>query len=355
MTKIIYSIALTAAAFLVSCSKNEETMVDNDAEGYISVSITDAFSARIESKASGTYNVVQDYEKVINRCQVVIFDSASKKKLLYLDLGPSNTVNGIRAKVGKKEIWGVINGPDISGVETIDEISQVAVDLSANSKAGGFVAVGWTRCEVKNAVESWCILDCQRFISRIAVTKISNGMPDYMGSLRVERIFLSNVAGREILGSEQPTDVWYNKEGRADNDPREKDQIINGTTCKASCPELTYTDVGITVERGESLTPETPYLLYAYRNDSDVKPDGFSTSFSPQMTTLVVAVTIDGELQYFPVPLDRKIRKNCLYTVELTIKGFGSEDPNKEVQKGSHKIDFKLNEWSVGAKYQEEI
>ena len=103
-----------------------------------------------------------------------------------------------------------------------------------------------------------------------------------------------------------------------------------------------------------SLTPTTPYLFYCYPNSTTTDATGWSSSFTARKTRLVVAATIGGTKYYYPVVIDTPAR-NTAYTVELTITGLGSTDPDKPVQKGSITASVTVEGWASGAVYNETI
>ena len=122
----------------------------------------------------------------------------------------------------------------------------------------------------------------------------------------------------------------------------------------ASHPTLTFKSVGTSVANGASLTPATPYLFYPYQNLTANDANGWSSTFSARKTRLVVAATIGGTKYYYPVVIDTPAR-NTAYTVELTITGLGSTDPDKPVVKGSINASVTVQGWSAGAVYEETI
>ena len=131
-------------------------------------------------------------------------------------------------------------------------------------------------------------------------------------------------------------------------------QIVDGSTYVASHPTLTFKSVGSSVANGASLTPTTPYLFYCYPNSTTTDATGWSSSFTARKTRLVVAATIGGTKYYYPVVIDTPAR-NTAYTVELTITGLGSTDPDKPVQKGSITASVTVEGWASGAVYNETI
>ena len=144
-----------------------------------------------------------------------------------------------------------------------------------------------------------------------------------------------------------------NKMGRKDG-ATASSQIIDGSSYLASCPTLTFKSISSSVANGSSLTPSTPYLLYCYPNSTSTDAEGWSSSFTARKTRLVVTATISGTKYYYPIVIDA-LTRNTAYTVELTITGLGSTDPDKPVVKGSINASVTVQGWSAGAVYEETI
>ena len=195
-----------------------------------------------------------------------------------------------------------------------------------------------------------------RLAARVVLKSVTNNLPAAYGALKVERVFLANVAGNQNISGTAPVNTWYNKEGRKDETPLVQSHIIDGSTYTASCPELTFKTVGASVANNSSHEPSTPYIMYGYANSSTATPAGFTASFSAQRTVLVVAATVDGKLCYYPVTLSKStIERNTTYTVGLTISSIGSDEPNKPIEKGSASVTVSVDGWKSGATYDETI
>lgn len=345
-----YLLTALAALGMISCNKIDSPSPEQAEMGTIRVSVVEDPT---QTKAVTAYTTSQDYEKAVKNVQVFIFDEAGNINI-YSDLG-TNVSASIATTAGKKTIWAVVNGKNLSSVKTLTDLKAETVKLEDNSKTGGFVMAGSGTCTVGTS-EVTCSVSVSRLVSRIALRSVTNNLPSSLGSLEIRNVFISNVVGNQNIGGSAAASTWYNKEGRADESSRDKTHIINGSTYKASCPDLTYNGTVTEVSNGSAYTPSTPYLFYGFPNSSTTKPDGFSTTFAAQRTVLVVTAAVDGKVQYYPVFLDNALlERNKTYTVGLTITGLGSDDPNKEVQKGSVKVSISVANWTSGATYDETI
>jgi len=351
---------LVAAALLgtAACSKPESHhpgRADDLPEGVISFSLSPDEGQVSLTRAATAYTTAQPYETRVNKVQVFVFN-ADGRLAAYKDNGTSLT-GTVATTAGEKTVWAVVNGPDLSSVTTLQGLRESAVDLSANltDPAAGFVMSGSGTCTVTGTGESGCDFHVSRLAARVALVGVENRLPASYGSLRVERVFLCNVVGNQNVAGDAAPATWYNQDGRKDESPRSASHIIDGSTYRASCESLTYRSVGESVANGGSHAPSTPYLFYAYPNDSAVTPDGFSNPFSPKRTLLTVAATVGGVLQYYPVVLSSGLERNCTYSVALTITGPGSDDPGRPVTKGSVSVTVAVDGWTSGAVYDETI
>ena len=332
MKKTIIAMAAACAA-LAACSKEpiSSAIVTPSEEGVGQITFTVAGDEPAETRAVTAYTTAQTYESQVNKVQVFVFGSDGAINF-YQNLGTA-TSGSISTTAGTKTVWAVVNGPDLSTIGTLSALQATAVDLSANSTTAstGFVMAGSSTVSVTNGGTASC-------------------------AITVDRVFLCNVVGNQILAANAAASTWYNKNGRADESTRNTAHIIDGSTYKASCETLTYKGVSQSVANGAAHTPSTPYLFYSFPNSSTAAPSGFQSTFAAQRSVLTVVATISGKTYYYPVVLDNAtLERNKSYTVGLTITGLGSEDPNKPVEKGSLSASITVSGWTAGANYDETI
>ena len=354
--------ALMGALALSSCNKdvipeggNSNVEVDPFQESEIILDVN--FPESMETKAVSAYTTAQAYETQVNSVQILVFDSAGTIDK-YLDAGNKTSGISISTVSGAKTVWAVVNGPDLSSCGTMSALQGTAITLGGNNSttaSTGFVMAGSNTCTVGTSSVN-CAITVSRFVSRVALVSVTNSLPASYGSITINGAFLANVVGNQNIAGNASASTWYNKFGRADESTQVASHIIDGSTYKASCPELTYKSISGTAAIGASHTPSTPYLFYGFPNSSTVSPTAFSTSFSAQRSILVVKATVGGSACYYPIVLDdATLARNASYTVALTITGPGSDDPNEPVQKGSMSASITVSPWSSGAVYDETI
>ena len=353
--KKTFSILALAAVVLCSCDKNADCVPcqkaeENQEPATLSVSL--GFDDEPQTRAVTAYTTAQDYEKAVNSVQILVFD-ASGKINMYKDAGTTVSDIQLSTTAGQKTVWAVVNGPDLSAVANLSALQAKAVDLADNSltKTEGFVMAGSTSCTV-SATGGTAAVTVSRLVSRVALQKVTNSLPSGYGALKIDNVTLINVVGNQNLAGNASIATWYNKMGRKDGGAQA--DIIDGSTNKASCPALTFAAPAATVNNGAAHAPATPHLFYCYPNATSADANGWVSSFTARKTRLVVAATISGTRYYYPVTINTPER-NKAYTVELTITGLGSTDPDQPVSKGAITASVTVQNWVAGATYEETI
>ena len=350
MKKGIFIMA-AIAAIVCSCEPENDCLPCQE-EKTATLNVSLDFEDDTQTKAT-SYVTSQPYETTVNNVQILVFDSTGALNA-YVDADKSVAGITINTTAGSKTVWAVVNGPDLSSVTTAAVLSSKAIDLGDNSTtaSAGFVMAGSTTCTVSSSTTT-AIITVNRFVSRVALAKVTNSLPDSYGSLTVNNVTLTNVVGNQNLAGAATASTWYNKMGRKDG-ATASNQIIDGSTYLASHPTLTFKSVESSVASGASHTPTTPYLFYTFPNSTSNDVTGWATSFTARKTRLVVAATIGGKKYYYPVVIDTPSRNNA-YTVEVTITGLGSTEPDKPVEKGTINASVTVEGWATGSIYNETI
>ena len=354
MKKTLSIFALAAAVFC-SCDKNADCIPcqeqENQEPAMLNVSL--GFEDEPQTRAVTAYTTAQDYEKAVNSVQILVFDESGKINF-YKDAGTTVSNIAISTPTGTKSVWAVVNGPDLKTIGTESALKAIAVDLADNSvtKTEGFVMAGSTSCSV-TASGATANVTVSRLVARVALQKVTNSLPAGYGALKIDNVTLINVVGNQNLAGSGAISTWYNKMGRKDG-TNDKTQIIDGSTNKASCEALTFAAPAATVNNGGEYAPATPNLFYCFPNSTTADKNGWESTFSARKTRLIVAATINNTKYYYPVTINTPER-NKAYTVELTITGLGSTDPDQPVSKGAVTAAVTVQGWQSGATYEETI
>ena len=337
-------------ALFSACNKTEDCTICYANPAVLEITL--CLEQEPTTKATA-YLSSQTYEKQVNNVQILVFDSSGALNI-YKDVGTSTSGISINTTTGSKTIWAVINGPSLTSIKTLSALRNTAVDLGNNSTTAseGFVMSGSSEITVGSASTSVSI-QVERLLSRVALQKITNSLPASYGTMTINNVCLANVVGNQNLAGAATISTWYNKMGRKDG-ATASSQIIDGATYLASHPTLTFKSVESSVASGASHTPTTPYLFYTFPNSTGNDVTGWATSFTARKTRLVVTATIGGKKYYYPVVIDTPSRNNA-YTVELTITGLGSTDPDTPVVKGSVNASITVLGWTSGTVYEEII
>ena len=341
------------AAMACSCDKDSDCIPCQDKEKKeATLKVNLSFEDDMQTKATA-YVTAQPYETAINDVQGLVFDSSGALNA-YVDADTKTSGINIKTTTGSKTIYAVVNGPDLSSVTTIPELNAKTIDLGDNSitSTAGFVMAGSTSCNVSTSSQNVNVT-VRRFVSRVALQKVNNALPASYGAMTINNVTLINVVGNQNLAGAATASTWYNKMGRKDGSTTSS-HIIDGSTYLASHPTLTFKSVESSVANGVSHTPSTPYLFYTFPNSTITDVCGWVSPFTARKTRLVVAATISGKKYYYPVVIDTPTR-NYAYTVELTITGLGSTDPDKPVSKGAINASVTVEGWATGSIYDETI
>lgn len=352
MKKTLFIMA-AIAAMACSCDKDSDCIpCQNKEQKEATLKVNLGFEDDMQTKTTA-YVTAQPYETAINDVQVLVFDSSGALNA-YVDADTKTSGISIKTTTGSKTICAVVNGPDLSSVTTIPELNAKTIDLGDNSitSTAGFVMAGSTSCNVTTSSQNVGVT-VRRFVSRVALQKVNNALPASYGAMTINNVTLINVVGNQNLAGAATASTWYNKMGRKDGSTTSS-HIIDGSTYLASHPTLTFKSVESSVANGASHTPSTPYLFYTFPNSTITDVCGWVSPFTARKTRLVVAATISGKKYYYPVVIDTPVR-NYAYTVELTITGLGSTDPDKPVSKGAINASVTVEGWATGSIYNETI
>lgn len=346
---------ILAAAAICQCCTDNGLVPQTGAEEDCILNVCIDTGMLPAGKSADMYTCTHEYEYAVNSIQLFIYDSDGSLCAYGSNAETSGDGLQIITAAGKKTVWAIVNAPDMSGfteISTLEGICRCPVMLGDNSIAGGFVMAGSVECSVLPGMTSVSV-PVTRFVSRIALRKITCLLPEDYGILTIKNIFLSNVAGSQDLSGTASPAVWYNKAGRTDN-AEDASMIIDGDRYSASCPDLTFRNASHEISCGDSFSPDTPYFLYCFPNGTSSDITGWKIPFKERKTRMIISAAIAGTECYYPVTIDFPER-NSTYTVELSITGPGSSDPDIPVLKGEILASVSIHDWQSGAAYNETI
>lgn len=345
MKKNLFIFSAVALSFC-SCNRtliSPETADDQPAT--LTVNVLDGSFTKADA-----YLEQQTYEKQVNSVQILVFDTDGNLNA-YKHAG--NSVSGISmtTTTGQKEIWAVVNGPDVSETAHIDELKSIEIDLSENSVTAskGFIMVGRQEYHVSNRNTSPASVTVSRLMARVALRSVTHNAPKSFGDMVITDAFLQNVVGNMTLGNGSASEIsWYNRMGLGNGSK------VIGSPSDATCPELTYSGIDATVSVNSSYSPGVPDLFYCYPNEASYYSN--SSSWSPRKTALTLGVRFTGMdevVRYYTIVLpdnqEGVLTQNTAYTVDVYITGLGSENPLNPISKGSYTAAVTVATWLPGS------
>ena len=333
------NIFISAAALLVlACSCNKQEPVPSpvdDVFGELVVNVKQEVSA--VTKATTDYVAVLDNEKAEKTVTVLVFDTASGALNVSKKLGASTENCSITVPVGKKTVYAVVNGPDLSSVTTVQQLLALKDNLAATSIAtNGFTMLGTADCTVAKGTSVTASITVKRLVSRVVLKELTNSLPAAYGHMTINAVYLGNANSVQTLAG--AASVPVNVSGYAD---AAKTQPIGKNGVTGACSEYLYRGVKADVNVGKSYT--TVQHMYCQPNTTD------------KYTTMYILTTIGQNQYYYKVPLDKKLSANYTYSVDVNILNLGTQNPDDELEKGSLAVKITVADWVPGDDYVAEF
>ena len=326
MTKKIFFAAMAALLACTACNQNQaEPEALTDARDYSVLTVN--IDGSLVTKATGVQSNSTSSEAKVSNFQVLVFNADGKINAYGRSDSENVLTMDLVCSPGTCEIYAVVNSSiDLKGVTTKADLLKKKTELSDNA-LDCFTMIG-SKSSVAIPSTDAVTVNVDRVAARIVLKGIKNGFDGQ--SFKVEAVYVTNVAGdAEFSLKKQPdytVSSWFGKEGiYTPSSPN------NFTATKSFvCDEPT----GATVAAGA--TYSTAHYFYVYPDNYPIANGG---TWSPRATKLVVKLSIDGDIYYYPINLvdgDGKqiiIENNKSYEIELlTIghKGNTPTDPDPE-------------------------
>ena len=197
----------------------------------------------------------------------------------------------ISSSTGSKEIWAIVNGPDLSsvsedGTSTLAQLKAISIALGDNA-ADGFVMTGSKNVTLEGNTP--VSIDVYRVATRVVIKKITKNFSvaaNQAKEFKIVGIYLTNVQGANDLGLESfqaSNGTWFNKMMHEDSNSHaylydNVNRVVNGSY-------------------------ETAHYFYGMPNDAAVADDVYAGNWSKRLTRLVIEATLDGETMYYPITM----------------------------------------------------
>ena len=299
--KINRFFCLAAAALLgvVSCNKvNSGEEVPYEAGTPIRLSV--GVSGQVSTKATGvtpqagsTYQSAN--EAKVNSLQVFVFNGDSRDGY---NIVANNLICNVECTAGVRDIYTVVNGPDLSGVTSKSALMSSVASMQSgvlDSFAMFGSALNKTLAQSAN-IE----ISVKRLAARVVIRGIQNDLTSdaLANAFHIDAVYLTNVAGDWTFGGDATYEVtkWYNKQGyEASN----------------NLGAVIYDSVD--QDRAKGATYSTAHFFYSFPNAFAPNSGG---SWSPRRAKLVVAVTIAGKKYFYPIRFP-ELQSNKTYELNL--------------------------------------
>ena len=320
MEKFFCCAAMLAALSISSCLK-EQVQSGNDNLVNLTISIPQTASKVVDASSS-------DEDRILDS-QVFVFGTGGVLEAYAKDDATTLTL-GVAA--GTKNIYALVNAPDLSRISSEKELVSYETILSDN-QTDKFVMFGALLDEPVSSSRGSKTVHVSRVVAKVILQGIRRqfSSPSLAAkSFTVDAVYLTGVAGNAILdnarlqGGEPSRRIWYNKQ-----------QYVPG-----ECSSLLFDAVGQALANGEELS--TVHCFYPYPN-----PD--------KTTMLVIEATLGGEKTYYPVYLPA-LQSNRVYIISnFTLTRKGSDKPWQPVEDDQVTFSIVPEQWQAGATWSETI
>lgn len=277
--------------------------------------------------SSGTKVTDVSGEATLNSLQVFVF---RKDGVLEAEARDNAETLSLSCTKGAKDVYAVVNAPQISGIRTLDNLKSKVSALSENTPTS-FVMSGDK--DVTLSGPTSVEIEVKRLVARVCIRKITNNftLEQYRtGAVKIKGIYLLNAQSSSKYLGGLPALTWTNLHS------------FNST----AIPNLLYSGVMST-----ALNYGTPYdtanYFYCYPNPT--ADDTSEAGTGARFTRLVVELDIDGKSYYYPVSIPGIERNKSYEITELKITRLGSASPDEPVSSLTATFTLKVLDWEPGS------
>ena len=299
-------------AFLPSCNKSlSQEAAEPQTESRIcelSVSAT----SDVQLKSTGTDETVKISENAIKTLQVFVFRDGS---LDAYGKGENTSSITLTCTSGSREVYALVNAPDLSSITSQEDLKGYLFDLNCNS-SGSLLMYG--NQSVTLPGNKTVNISVQRMVSRIVVKKVTRDFEAAaLASLAfsIKAIYVQNASGNGNINGDSNT-KWYNEAtGTADLPSLLYDKVTEGTIANKASYDVSH-------------------YFYTMPNKGS------------RATRLVVEAQLGDKTFYYPIFIST-MQANCSYEFnEITIKRPGSDSPDKPVSTSDITFSVSVVDWT---------
>lgn len=356
MKQTIISLLVLATAAFAGCTKTGP--MKTEAESLLTVNVDDLLTRAVTAPTTS--------EGTVNDLQVFVYDAGGNMDIVHpFTSGElSEKKASFSVKTGVKTVVAVANlsGTSLTAAYNTYNLSglkAVALDLAANVSSASCVPVmTGSQTVTLSAIGATASIPLSRLISRVTLASVKNSLPAPYGSVTLKRAFLCNVVGNQNIDGSASATTWYNPNATKTN--AAASDVIKLAN-DADIKDLTYRDLGETVAVGAVCSypagATATKTFYGFPNPIKTSNNGWSSTFTPTATVLMIVAAIKGTDYYYPVALKSGLAANTEYAVNLVISGLGNTEdkPFDKIEKGSLSASVSLKDWTTGTTITENI
>ncbi len=313
MKKILFAVPLCVGIIsLSSCNKNlsrdDYSLVQDGGECVLTVNAV----SDVQVKSTGTSTEISTSENAIKSLQVFVF----RGDLLDAYKTATSSSLSVKCTSGQRDVYALVNAPDLSGVSSKAALESTMVDLSSNSKTSGFVMYGKSTVTLPSAKA--ISIPVKRMVSRIVVSKITRDFESASLAnmdFTVKGIYLSDVAGNCNIAGAVNT-KWYNASSKKD----ELASLLSDTLSSAIANGASYS---------------TPHYFYAMPNNNKTKT-----------TKVVIEAVLGSQTFYYPILLPALESNHSYEIANVTVKRPGSDSPDNPVSSEDISFSVSIVDWT---------
>lgn len=338
---------LILTTIVISCNKtqNDDSFEDQYTTVVLSLSNSDSQTDDL-SKAQGQPPTLANDNK-INDFTILVFNATSKI-LTTQKTATANEISNLKISftttVGQKDIYVIANvGASgalmLNSVASLDDLSAFNLDLK-NEVEGNFSMLGKVENVSIQSTGNSISIPLSRTVSRILINDVKT---QFTGSLTSTPFMLDSL----YILTAQGNKSYLNQEAMVPGGV-----IYNRAVSNFTYPHVDRFNPALLLTQSQTLgssigVNNTKYYVYANN----------STDFAGA-TKFVISGTINNVRQYYTVPININgyghtpsstlgITSNRQYYINVTIKGYGSDNPNSPATNASCDLTLNIENWSI--------
>jgi len=363
MKKILFVIGAVALLVGAGACKKIDSVSENESS-VLNVSWGDQETKGVTGQLTS--------ESTINNMWFYVFDKNG-----MLEIAHECTADEINAKkasilckvdAAAKTVWAIANVPaavrtNLNSKAKIADLEAVSFSLADNNQPSiGFILKGKNTCTVASSGGS-CTIQLIRPVSKVALRSVKNTLPSPYGAITLKHAFLCNVVGNQNIAGIEAASSWLNQQATPDHGGA--NHVIGTGGYEAQEKGHTFALLGDNVVLGATKTypvnDNNGKYFYGMPNALTSEPGnpGYTSSFTPTCSVLMVVATILGTDYYYPIPLKQgKFLANTDNLVDVTLIGLGNtveEGVFNKIEKATLTATVEVKDWETGSTYTETI